>query len=151
MKIKVSSKTSGMPKNGSKTRAKNSRSKTESKTKRSRALARGGAKATKNVKNEKLTDFVVSLMDRTKSSGIGDSNNLTVDDIFRLLDLYFYRDFYTTSLPEASISANLDPTANNCKFALRQVFSECSGTTRISFVTMLSAVTAIMLLVTKCW
>ena len=129
MKLTVSKNKSDMTKTKSKSRSKTgskSGKKTGKKTgsKSSRSLARGGAES-KTSKSDKLTNFEQSLIDfAKKNDGKGDGNDLSVDDLFRLLDLYFHRDFYAYRHLHNSYNKFIDETIPDFLMNNSHIFTE---------------------------
>jgi DNA-directed RNA polymerase beta subunit/intein/homing endonuclease len=140
MKLKVSNQNSDMSKTKSKSRSKTSKAKggrqqsraaTKSKTAKATTANKNGKAKAKTKTNTTLTNFEVALMDRTKSGGIGDSNNLDVNDLFRLLDLYFYRDFYTYRHLHHSYNKFVDETIPDFLRNNDHVFTEAITEQRV--------------------
>ena len=104
--------------------------KDKSKTESSKSVSSKSA-SSKSVSSNKLTDFEVALMDRTKSGGVGDSNKLVVDDIFRMLDLYFYRDFYAYRHLHNSYNKFIDETIPDFLMNNEHIFTEAITEQRV--------------------
>ena len=145
MKLTVSKNKSDMTKTKSKSRSKTGSKSSQSKSSQSkssqlkssqlksgkktgsngsRSLARGGAES-KTSKSNKLTNFEQSLIDfAKKNDGKGDGNDLSVDDLFRLLDLYFHRDFYAYRHLHNSYNKFIDETIPDFLMNNSHIFTE---------------------------
>lgn len=70
----------------------------------------------------KPTDLHNNIIEQFRLAG--DNNNLTTDDIFRLLDLYFYKEFYTYRHLHNSFDKFIDDTIPRFFTEVKHVFSE---------------------------
>ena len=75
-----------------------------------------------NDKSEKISDLHNNIIEKYKLAG--DNNNLTTDDIFRLLDLYFSREFYTYRHLHESYDKFIDDTIPRFFTDVQHVFAE---------------------------
>ena len=71
---------------------------------------------------EKASDLHNNIIEQYKLAG--DDNNLTTDDVFRLLDLYFHKEFYTYRHLHDSFDRFIDDTIPNFLRESPHVFSE---------------------------
>lgn len=71
---------------------------------------------------EKVSDLHNNIIEQYKLAG--DNNNLTTDDVFRLLDLYFYKEFYAYRHLHDSYDRFIDDTIPNFLREAPHVFSE---------------------------
>ena len=79
-------------------------------------------KGEKSSDNEQVSDIHNNIINQYKLAG--DNNNLTTNDIFRLLDLYFYKEFYTYRHLHDSFDKFIDDTIPNFLREGSHVFSE---------------------------
>lgn len=70
----------------------------------------------------KPSDLHNNIIEQFKLAG--DNNNLTTDDIFRMLDLYFYKEFYTYRHLHDSFDKFIDDTIPRFFTEVQHVFSE---------------------------
>lgn len=122
------SKSKTKNKNKSLSRSK-SRDKNKSKGKNnkiSRSEVGGKKEQNKSQKGEEIEikkdDLRDNIIEQIKL--IGDNNNLTTDDIFRLLDLYFYKEFYAYRHLHESFDKFIDDTIPRFFTELQHIFSE---------------------------
>lgn len=88
---------------------------------------------TKILKKNTVSDFELSLMNRSLSENKKkeDANNLDVNDIFRVLDLHFYKDFYTYRHLHNSYNKFIDETIPDFLKNSEHVFTESVTEQRI--------------------
>lgn len=94
--------------------------KTDEPDKSSKVMSR--SKKTDGKDHVKMSDLHDNIIEQYKLSG--DNNNLTTDDVFRLLDLYFYKEFYTYRHLHDSYDKFIDDTIPNFLREATHVFSE---------------------------
>lgn len=75
-----------------------------------------------NDKSEKISDLHNNVIEKYKLAG--DDNNLSTDDVFRLLDLYFSREFYTYRHLHESYDKFIDDTIPRFFTEIQHVFAE---------------------------
>jgi len=73
-------------------------------------------------KTDQVSDLHNNIIEQFKLAG--DNNNLTTDDLFRLLDLYFYKEFYTYRHLHDSFDKFIDDTIPRFFTEVNHVFSE---------------------------
>lgn len=71
---------------------------------------------------EKITDLHNNVIEQFKL--VGDNNNLTTDDVFRILDLYYYKEFYKFRHLHDSYDKFIDDTIPRFFTEISHVFAE---------------------------
>lgn len=123
----ITNKTKGGPKGSAPT---NRKGKTLQKMSRSTNNNEKNDKSNKQVKSnntdinktDQPTELHNNIINQYRLSG--DNNNLTTDDVFRLLDLYFYKEFYTYRHLHDSFDKFVDDTIPRFFTELQHVFAE---------------------------
>ena len=103
-------------------------SKADKSSKTTKAPKESGKDQTVKDRKIDVSSFEKALITRSES---GDSNNLDVDDLFRVLDLYFYKDFYAYRHLQHSYNKFVDETIPDFLKNTEHVFTEVATDQRL--------------------